>query len=64
MAFHRGSQDLLLAIPFVAQVLTLHFHTKTKSILLYKIIATLKNYPCTVSNMNWFAILEGILPTL
>ena len=30
-------------------------------------VATLKNYPCTVpllSNINWSAFLEGILPTL
>ena len=40
------------------------FAQKLKCILLYKIIVTLKNYPCTVSllsNVNWSAFLEDFL---
>ena len=36
---------------------------KLYSILLHRLIAKLKNYPCTVSLLAWLAFLEGILLT-
>ena len=57
MAFHRGSQDLLLAIPFVAQVLVAgscsyvvhavfqHSHIPESGTLFLSLLARLRTYP-------------------
>ena len=51
MAFHRGSQDLLLAIPFVAQVLVAGSYSYVVQFFSILIFLSQEHYFCSLARL-------------